>query len=74
MSRLGMDLKVMPRSQKGHCYILSVIDEVTDYLITAPIYQAKSEEIGDMLIENLISKFGTPEYMSMDQDRALCPP
>ena len=29
MSRLSMDLMVMPRSQKGHCYILCVIDEVT---------------------------------------------
>ena len=56
----------MPRSHKGHCYILCVIDEVTNYLFTAPIYQAKSEEIGDGLIENVISKFGTPEYMIMD--------
>ena len=38
MSRLSMDLKVMPKSQKGHHYILCVIDEVTNYLVTAPIY------------------------------------
>ena len=66
MSRLSMDLQVMPRSQKGHHYILCVIDKVTNYLITAPIYQARSEEIGDMLIENVVSKFGTPEYIIMD--------
>ena len=30
MSRLSMDLKVMPRSQKGHQYILCIIDEVTN--------------------------------------------
>ena len=36
--RLGMDLKVMPRSNKGHKYILCIIDEVTNYLITIPIY------------------------------------
>ena len=35
--RLSMDLKVMPRSSKGHRYILCVIDEVTNYMITAPI-------------------------------------
>ena len=45
MSRLSMDLKVMPRSQKGHQYILCVIDEMTNYLITAPLYQARSEEV-----------------------------
>ena len=44
-----MDLKVMPRSNKGHKYIPCVIDEVTNYLITLPIHQSKSEEIGDTL-------------------------
>ena len=54
LSRLSMDLKVMPRSYKGHKFILCIIDEVTYYLITVPIYQAKSEEIGEVLIENII--------------------
>ena len=71
MSRLSMDLKVMPRSQKGHWYILCVIDEMTNYLITVPLYQARSEEVVEALIENVISKFGTPEYMIMDQDSAF---
>ena len=44
---------------------------MTNYLVTAPIYHAKSEEIGDALIENVISKFGTPEYIIMDQDSAF---
>ena len=71
MSRLSMDLKVMPRSQKGHHYILCIIDEMTNYLVTAPLYQAKLEEVGEALIENVISKFGTPEYIIMDQDSAF---
>ena len=57
LSRLSMDLKVMPRPQKGHKFILSIIDEVTNYLITVPIYQAKLEEIGEALIENVIIKY-----------------
>ena len=47
----------MPRSHKGHKFILCIIDEVTNYLITVPIYQAKSEEIGEALIENVITKY-----------------
>ena len=73
MSGLSMDLKVMPRLQKGHWYILCVIDEMTNYLITTPLYQARSEEVGEALIENVISKFGMPEYMIMDQDSAFMP-
>ena len=66
-----MDLKVMPRSQKGHWYILCVIDEMTNYLITAPLYQARSEEVGEALIKNVVSKFGTPDYMMMGKDSAF---
>ena len=51
----------MPRLQKGHWYILCVIDEMTNYSITAPLYQARSEEVGEALKENVISKFGMPE-------------
>ena len=68
MSRLSMDLKVMPRLQKGHRCILCVIDEMTNYLISAPLYHAISEEVGEALIENVISKFGMPKCMIMDHD------
>ena len=36
-----MDLKVMPKSYKGHKYIPCIIDEVTNFLIIVPIHQAK---------------------------------
>ena len=71
LSRLSIDLKVMPKSYRGHKFILCVIDEMTNYLITMPIYQARSEEIGDGLIDIVISKYGIPEYLIMDQDRAF---
>ena len=61
LSRLSMDLKVMPRSFRGHKYILCIIDEVKNYLTTIPIHQAKSEEVGDALIENVITKYSIPE-------------
>ena len=71
MSRLSMDLKVMLRSHKGHKYILCIIDEVTNYLVTVPIFQARSEEIGEALIENVIMKYCMHEYIIMDQDSAF---
>ena len=61
----------MPRSHKGYKFILCIIDEVTNYLITVPIFQAKSEEIGEALIENVITKCCIPEYIIMDQDSAF---
>ena len=68
MSRLSMDLKVMPKSQKGHKYVLCVIDKVTNFLITVPIFQARSEEVGEALLEHVITKHSIPYYLIMDQD------
>ena len=52
MSRLSMALKVMSSSHKDHRYILCIIDEVTNFLITVPIVHAKSEEVGEALLEH----------------------
>ena len=58
----------MPRSQKGHKFILCIIDEMTNYLITVPIYHLRSEEIGETLIEHVISEFCATNCIIMDQD------
>ena len=61
----------MPRSHKGHKHILCLINEVTNYLIIVPIFQATSEKIGEALIENFITKYCIPEYIIMDKDSAF---
>ena len=61
----------MHRSRKGHKFILCIIDEVVNYLITVHIYQAKSEEIEKSLIENVITKYCIPEYIMMDKGIAF---
>ena len=71
LSKLSMDLKVMPRSQKGHKFILCIIDKMTNYLITVPIHHSRSEEVGEALIEHVISKFCAPDCIIMDQDSAF---
>ena len=61
----------MPRLYKGHRYILCIIDEVTNFLVTVPILQAKSEEVGEALLEHIITKYCIPEYIIMDHDSAF---
>ena len=36
-----------------------------------PQYQAKSEEVRQALIENVITKYGTPDYMILDQRQCV---
>ena len=69
--RLSVDLKVMLRSSRSHKYILCVIDEVTNYIITAPIKHSRSEEVGEVLINDVISKYCVRDYMIMDLDSAF---
>ena len=71
MSKLSMDLKVMPKLHIGHKYILCIIDEVTNYLVTVPIFQARSEEVGEAILEHIITKHCIPDYIIMDQDSAF---
>ena len=61
----------MPRSNKGHKFILCMIDEVMNYLITVLIYQSKTEEIGETLIEHVVMKYCVPDCIIMDQDSAF---
>ena len=61
----------MSKSYKDHRFILCIIDEMMSYWITVPIYQLRSEEIGDALIRNVISKYHIPDYIIMDRDIAF---
>ena len=65
LSRLHMDIKVMPKSYQGHISILCTIDEVTNYLITVTIHQSIPEEIGDVLIDNVVSKYCIADYVKL---------
>ena len=45
--------------------------EVMNYLITVPIHQSRSEEVGDALMKNVVSKYFVPDYIIMEQDSAF---
>ena len=61
----------MPRSHKGHKYILCIIEEVTYHLIMVPIYYSKADKIGDALKEYIITKYCIPDCIIMDQESAF---
>ena len=62
----------MSRSYIGHKFILCIIGEVTNYLLTVPTHQSKSVEIGKALIENVITKYCVPEYIKRIKIVCLC--
>ena len=44
---------------------------MTNFLITVPIFQARSEEVREALLEHVITKHCIPDYIIMDQDSAF---
>ena len=44
---------------------------MTNYLVIMPIFQARSEEVGEAILEHVITKHCIPEYIIMDQDSAF---
>ena len=52
-------------------FILCIIDETTNYLITIPLHHSRSEGVGETLVEHVISKFCAPDCIIMDQDSAF---
>ena len=68
MTRLSMDLKVIPISDEGHRFILIGIYAITSYMGTIPIHQPMSEEI-DILMEYVFCKCSVLECMIMNQNR-----
>ena len=59
---------MMPRSQKGHKFFLCTIDEIMNYFITVSIYHSRSKEVGEALIEQVISKYCAADCIIMDQE------
>ena len=61
----------MSKSNKGHKFILCIIDEVTNNLITVPLYQSKADKVEEALIEHILTKYCIPNFIIMHQDSAV---
>ena len=61
----------MLKWNKGYKFILCIIGKVMNYLIMIPVYQSKAEEIGEALIEHVITKYCVPDCIIKDQDSAF---
>ena len=44
---------------------------MTNYFITVPIFHSRSEEVGEALIEHIVSKYCAPDCIIMDHDSAF---
>ena len=63
-----MDIKHMPGSSSGHNFILVMLCEISNFMVTAPMVTATSPEICQVMQDHLICVFGTPVKLICDHD------
>uniref|UniRef100_A0A1I8B094 Integrase catalytic domain-containing protein n=1 Tax=Meloidogyne hapla TaxID=6305 RepID=A0A1I8B094_MELHA len=56
-------------SNKGSKYILSIIDSFSKYLICYPLKDQTAPSIMRIIIDQIITKYGVPRYITSDQGR-----
>ena len=71
MTCISMDIKHMPCSSTGYKYILVMLCEISNFMVTAPMVTATSPEICQVMQDHLICVFGTPVKLICDQDPAF---
>ena len=71
MANVSMDIKHMPKSSKGYNFLLIILCEITNFLVTHPMKRVSAEEVCTILIDYYIAYFGTPVRIVCDQDPAF---
>lgn len=65
--KVYMDIVVLPESDFGNRYGLVMQDDLTRFLIIAPMDNQESDTVAKTFVENYICKFGTPLQLVTDQ-------
>ena len=71
LANVSMDVKYMPNSNKGFKYLLVILCEITNFLVTHPLKEVTASEVCRILVEEFIAYFSTPVRIVCDQDPAF---
>ena len=68
LANVSMDIKYMPKSNKGFKFLLVILCEITNFLVTHPMKEISAENVCTILVDEFISYFSTPVRIVCDQD------
>ena len=71
LTYISMDIKHMPPSKDKFHYIVVILCEVSNFIVTVPMKTATAPEICNALMDSFIGYFGTPIRVVCDQDPAF---
>ena len=70
-AKISLDFKSMPNSVTGFKHLMVVCDEITRFVICAPLKTLDAETICEALIQKVICIFGPPECIVTDAAASL---
>ena len=71
LANVSMDIKYMPKSTKGFKFLLVILCEITNFLVTHPMKEINAAEVCTILVDEFIAYFSTPVRLVCDQDLAF---
>ena len=71
LANVSMDIKYMPKSNRGYKYMVVILCEITNFLVTHPLKEVTASEVCRILVEEFIAYFSTPVRIVCDQDPAF---
>lgn len=69
--RISLDFKTMPTSHTGYRHLMVICDEITRFVICAPLKSLDAETICEALIQKVICIFGPPSCLVTDAAASL---
>ena len=71
LTNVSMDIKYMPKSSKGYKFLLVLICEVSNFLVTQPMKEISAKGVREILVDSFICYFSTPVRIISDQDASF---
>ena len=71
LEHLAVDINYMPEGFDGFRFLVMVTCEQTNFVFAIPTKERTARAISDALIHRVFAIAGLPQYLSVDQDKAL---
>ena len=68
LTNVSMDIKYMPTSSKRYKFLLVLLCEVSNFIVTHPMSEISSTHVCTILVDDFIAYFSTPVRIICDQD------
>ena len=68
LTHISMDIKYMPTSSKQYKFLLVLLCEVSNFIVTHPMKQVSATSVCEILVDYFIAYFSTPLRLICDQD------